>query len=1145
MNVHEDHLKNQAQGLSAADLMSLLQHDQVNQWKGELPLKVEDYLRLFPTLQEEIENVLVLIMGEIIQREARGHTIKEEEYLERFPRLSKQLKLQLEFHRALQKAPLSSDTQDVPDHSSGSSLHIGRVMAKMKMHHSRTLGEEAFTGTYQPAPPVEAEGTLIANRYKLRQQIGEGGMGTVWMADQTEPIKRKVAVKLIRVERNQSKTILARFEAERQAIALMEHPNIAKLLDAGTTGGGAPYFVMELVKGIPLNDFCDQHRLTISERLNLFMQICLAVQHAHQKGIIHRDLKPSNILVESHDGKPVPKIIDFGLAKATSSLQLTEQSLYTAFGSVMGTPAYMAPEQATFNAVDVDTRADVYALGVILYELLTGTTPITRESLKKAAIDEVLRLVREQEAPTPSSRLSSSESTPSVAACRQIEPQKLGRFVKGDLDWIVMKALEKDRDRRYETANGFAADVMRYLTGEAVTAAPPSAAYRLKKLVRRNKGKVLAAGLVLAALIAGIIGTSIGLYEAMRQESLALNAAEKERQAKELAEERRKEAEINLAYAKKGNELLGSVFNGLDPRVSYGTVAEFSEALKNNLTKAVTELEGSAIGDPLAVAKMQNILGISIFRLGDANRAIELLEKSIAIQKARLGPNHPDTLVAMTNLAQCYGAAGRLNESLKLLEDVLSRKKATLGYEHPETVYGMDNLAQAYESAGRLDKALPLFEQAVEQAKSTLGHDHEHTLNGIQNLAVAYRKAGKFDKALPLLSEAVRKKKTTMGPDHYDTLDAMNSLAVCLDEVGKHQEAKRLIEETLLLQKSRLGADHPRTINTISNLAMNYVYAQQFDKAFPLLEESLRLRQAQFGHDHPTVLESKSNLAAAYIAAGSFEKALPILEETFRLQKAKLGQDHPNTLITMGHLAKAYESAGRLDEALPLLERALNLQKVKLGINHPDTLSSMANLAGVYQSAGRIDKARILLEESLPLKKTNLGSDHRNTLGAMNNLAMIYRDSGELDKALPLAEQAFQLQKEKLGIDHPSTLVSMSNLGFTRLSAGKFADAEPLLRECLSLRMKQKPDAWSTFNTMSLLGGALLGQKKYTEAEPLLMDAYAGLKARKSAIPAGSSRLPEALDRLIQLYTATNKPDEVAKWKAVRANYSTAKDKVK
>src|SRR6516162_6743870 len=333
--------------------------------------------------------------------------------------------------------------------------------------------------------PVVGAGQLFAGRYKLLQQIGEGGMGTVWMADQTEPVKRRVAVKLIRVERGQSKTILSRFEAERQAIALMDHPHIARLLDAGTAESGRPFFVMELVKGVPLTDFCDARRLGIPDRLLLFLQVCSAVQHAHQKGVIHRDLKPSNILVESHDGTPVPKIIDFGLAKATTGLQLTEHTLFTAFGSVMGTPLYMAPEQANFSAVDVDTRADIYALGVILYELLTGTTPITRDTLKKAGLEEMLRLIREQEVPTPSSRLSSAESAPSVAANRQTEPARLGRLVKGEHDGVVLKSLAKERDRRYETAIGFAKDIERFLNHEPVTAGPPTAGYRLRKLTRK------------------------------------------------------------------------------------------------------------------------------------------------------------------------------------------------------------------------------------------------------------------------------------------------------------------------------------------------------------------------------------------------------------------------------------------------------------------------------------------------------------------------------------------------------------------------------------------------------------------------------------------------------------------------------------
>jgi serine/threonine protein kinase len=364
-------------------------------------------------------------------------------------------------------------------------------------------------------------GGVVAGRYKLLQRIGEGGMGEVWMADQTEPVKRRVAVKLVRADRGASQTILSRFEAERQAIALMSHPNIANLLDAGTTADGGPFFVMELVKGVPLTEYCDAHKLSVPGRLGLFAQICAAVQHAHQKGVIHRDLKPSNILVESHDGKPVPKVIDFGLAKATTGMQLTEHTLFTAFGTVAGTPLYMAPEQATFNAIDVDSRADIYALGVILYELLAGTTPIPRETLRAAALDEVLRVIREQEPPPPSARLSTCEGRPGIAANRQTEPAALGRFVKGELDWIVMKALAKERERRYESATALAADVGRFLADEPVTAGPPSQWYRLRKFARRNKGRVTAAAVLLLALVAGVVGTTSGMVWAFGAERQA------------------------------------------------------------------------------------------------------------------------------------------------------------------------------------------------------------------------------------------------------------------------------------------------------------------------------------------------------------------------------------------------------------------------------------------------------------------------------------------------------------------------------------------------------------------------------------------------------------------------------------------------
>src|SRR6266498_473187 len=348
---------------------------------------------------------------------------------------------------------------------------------------------------------AEQPGALIGP-YKLLEPIGEGGMGTVWMAQQTEPVKRLVAVKLIKAGMD-SRQVIARFEAERQALALMDHANIARVLDAGTTGAGRPYFVMDLVKGVPITRYCDEHHLTSRQRLELFLPVCQAVQHAHQKGIIHRDLKPSNVLVALYDGQPVPKVIDFGVAKATEK-KLTERTLFTQFGAIVGTLEYMSPEQAEINQLDIDTRSDIYSLGVLLYELLAGSPPFSRKELEKAGMLEVLRVIREQEPPKPSTKLSTADGLPTLAANRGTEPAKLAKLVRGELDWIVMKALEKNRSRRYETANGFAADIQRYLADEPVLACPPSAGYRLRKFARRNKRALTTLGLMALAIILAV-----------------------------------------------------------------------------------------------------------------------------------------------------------------------------------------------------------------------------------------------------------------------------------------------------------------------------------------------------------------------------------------------------------------------------------------------------------------------------------------------------------------------------------------------------------------------------------------------------------------------------------------------------------------
>ena len=378
---------------------------------------------------------------------------------------------------------------------------LQRVEKLLAAHENAASFMDQPAGELAPTidqPITEKPGTVIGP-YKLLQKIGEGGFGVVYMADQAEPVKRRVALKIIKPGMD-TRQVIARFEAERQALAMMDHPNIARVLDAGTTEYGRPYFVMELVKGVPITKFCDEHHLTPRERLELFVPVCNAIQHAHQKGIIHRDIKPSNVLVGEYDDRAVPRIIDFGVAKATEQ-HLTEKTMFTQFGQILGTIDYMSPEQAKLNELDIDTRSDIYSLGVLLYELLTGETPFDRQRLRSAAFDELLRIIREEEPPKPSFRLSNSESLPSTAANRHTEPKKLTTLVRGELDWIVMKALDKDRTRRYETATGFAADVQRYLNDEPVVACPPSAGYRIRKALRRHRTPVATSAVILSLLL--------------------------------------------------------------------------------------------------------------------------------------------------------------------------------------------------------------------------------------------------------------------------------------------------------------------------------------------------------------------------------------------------------------------------------------------------------------------------------------------------------------------------------------------------------------------------------------------------------------------------------------------------------------------
>ena len=511
------------------------------------------------------------------------------------------------------------------------------------------------------SPLAEGPGTTIG-RYKLLELIGEGGFGAVYMADQKEPVRRRVALKIIKLGMD-TKQVIARFEAERQALAMMDHPNIAKVLDAGATETGRPYFVMELVKGVHITEYCDTENLSTKERLDLFIKVCNAVQHAHQKGIIHRDLKPSNVLITMHDDRPVPKVIDFGIAKATNR-ELTDKTLFTEFRQFIGTPEYMSPEQAQMSGLDIDTRSDVYALGVLLYELLTGTTPFDGKTLREKSYAELQRIIREDEPPKPSTRLSTlGDDVAGIAKYRKDDLAHLARSLRGDLDWIVMKALEKNRTRRYETANGFAADIRRHLDNEPVIASPPSATYRFRKLVQRNKGVFAATGTVAAALILGLAVATTGFISAVRSRDAEADAKRSEQIQRVLAEAaqeeavtQRDEADQQRRRARAEADRSGKISDSLQDVLAMTDPARAADRSDvESVLATVREVFGE---DHATFAAVLNTLALQLHDAGDFEAAAELYRESLAVWKKVYGEQHPNVAITLTRLGTSLRAQG-------------------------------------------------------------------------------------------------------------------------------------------------------------------------------------------------------------------------------------------------------------------------------------------------------------------------------------------------------------------------------------------------------------------------------------------------------------------------------------------------------
>jgi serine/threonine protein kinase len=759
--------------------------------------------------------------------------------------------------------------------------------------------------------------------YKLLQQIGEGGMGTVFMAEQTHPVQRKVALKVIRAGMD-SRQVIARFEAERQALAMMDHVNIARVFDGGATDAGRPYFVMELVHGVPITKYCDDNHLTPRQRLELFVPVCQAIQHAHQKGIIHRDIKPSNVMITLYDGKPVPKVIDFGVAKATEQ-KLTERTLFTQYGTMVGTLEYMSPEQAEMSALGVDTRSDIYSLGVLLYELLTGSTPLSHKTMKEAAYGEILRMIKEEEPPKPSTRLSDSgESLASISANRLMEPAKLTKLLRGELDWIVMKTLEKDRNRRYETAKDFAADVQRYLADEPVQACPPSAWYRFRKFARRHKGPVLAANLLFLALVIGMIGTSLGFFRAEQQRQIAegnehraVAAAEAEKQASEKAHAREAETNAVLDFVEK------RIIAAARPEGQAGGLGR-EVTLRKALEAALPDVGPTFANQPLVEARLRFTLATSFANLGDPVISTDQLEKARAIWSKHLGPDHPDTLASMHNLANCYYALGRQSDSLKLREETLALLKAKLGLDDPRTLAAMSTLAVSYATIGEKDKALKLNEETLTLQKAKLGPHHPSTLGSMNNLAGLYSGLGRHDDALKLGQETVALMKDKHGPKHRFTLTSMDTLAMIYHNRGEFGEAVKLYELTLSLMKDILGPDHNITLSCMMGLANSHSALGRYSEELKIREEILLRRQVKLAIDHPNLIESLNYLAGFLATCPDLKLRDPKRAVELAKRSVELA---PRSEWSWQELGWARYRTGDWKDSITALEKSLELRK--------------------------------------------------------------------------------------------------------------------------------------------------------------------------------------------------------------------------
>ena len=923
--------------------------------------------------------------------------------------------------------------------------------------------------------------------YTLVDSLGEGGMGTVFLADQKAPIHRKVAIKVIKPGMD-SEQVLARFDTERQAITMMNHPNIAQAFEVGTTDQGLPYFVMELVDGIPISRYCDEHRFDIHQRLELFVPVCEAVQHAHQKGIIHRDLKPSNVLVSEIGNRSVPKIIDFGIAKAVSGPSDAQQNL-TQFGQIVGTMEYMSPEQSRFNPHDVDTRSDIYSLGALLYELIAGSTPIQVHRLKDLAWDELARWIRDEEPIAPSSRIAGDPNQKSICELRRATPTQLQRDVRGELDWIVLKALSKDRSRRYQSASDMAKDIQRYLRNEPIEASPPSTAYRAKKYLQRNRLAIGSVAMVTSALLLGLAGTTWQAREASRARAIA----EFQRDFAQAESQKAREAESNAAR-EASNVLKQSLYSG---------------AIANFVNHHLLEFTDPDI-EPDRNISLRTVLdraAISIQALNDA----------------------PETQSAMRHtLAKSYLSLGEYAEARTHVEAAMELQNSALGETHPESLSTLILRAEIQLRCCEYREANETFTRAVDLCRKSQGDDHVLTLNGVRGQGISWAKLGRLVAARELFQELYRTQSATFGENHRDSLETRRELAEVSAAMGEHHEAIDAFTAIRDIAREQLGQVHPLTLKIESGIAASKIELGQYEDARKILQLVVDATTASLGDAHPETILRKSSLASISLKQGQLEESASLQRKLLAVAEERLGRKHLITIQIATSLADVLNEQGAIDEAKSLYENALSiaeqllepnsLQSLKLrfrsaaalafegnydealrqwhaileiqrngySTSHPDTLKTLSAIAGVWMAQGRYAEAKTALNEIKTVAQQVFGHNHPLELDASSKLASIAGLEGKIEECNECFRSTLDACNKAYGAKSPITIDTLINFSESLSRSGFHAEAL-LLQEKLLTSVKEVfgSNHSATYRVLDSMATSLNALARHDEAKKL------------------------------------------------------------